>query len=253
MKMQKYVSDIPDKVKIINVPISNVNLEIALNFIINNFENIRGSYICASNVHTTVMAHENEDYLKVQSESIISLPDGKPLSVIGKKYGYKKMEKTTGTNFMKSIFTDKRFKDKKHYFYGNTKEDLDRMINELKINYKGLKICGYEPSIYRELNDKELEELITRINKSNADFVWVGTGAPRQEILMNRMNKRTNSIMTGVGGAFNILAGKIKESPKWMQDMGLEWLYRLSKEPKRLFKRYFITNSKFLFYLVSGK
>ena len=92
-----------------------------------------------------------------------------------------------------------------------------------------------------------------RINQSGANFAWVAIGAPRQEILMNRLKDKVNCLMVGVGGAFNILAGIVGDAPMWMQNAGLEWLYRLCKEPKRLFKRYLITNSKFIFYLMTKK
>lgn len=247
MKMQKLLNE-PERVEIIGVPISAVNLDTAIDFIINNIENIKGNYICASNAHTTVMAHEDKEYLQVQSESILSLPDGKPLSVVGRKKGFKKMDKTTGLHFMQEIFKNPNFENKKHYFYGNNIENLELMIKKVKEKYPKLNVCGYEPSIFRELTDDEIIELESRINNSKADFVWIGIGAPRQEILMHRMKEKTNSIMTGVGGAFNILAGLVNDAPKWMQNLGLEWLYRFIKEPKRLFKRYIVTNTKFIIY-----
>lgn len=246
--MKKQVINVPKKVNVIGVPISAINMEDSLNFICENFDAIRGEYICASNAHTTVIAHDDKEYLKVQSESVMSLPDGKPLSVIGKKKGFKNMEKVTGFHFMTNIFTNERFKNRKHYFYGTTKENLDLMINEVKKDYSNLKICGCEPSLFRELSDDELLELASRINNSKADFIWIAIGAPRQEKLMFRLKGKVNGIMVGVGGAFNILAKKVNDAPKWMQKIGLEWLYRLIKEPRRLFKRYLVNNSKFLWY-----
>lgn len=248
MKMQSILDSIPNRVDVIGVPISVVNLDIVLNFINDNFDDIRGNYICASNAHTTVVACEDKDYLRVQSESILSLPDGKPLAIIGNKSGFKEMKKTKGLHFMQSTFVDERFKNKKHFFYGSTKENLDKMIKKVKDDYPNLNICGYEPSIFRELDENDLIELADRINKTKADFVWIGIGAPRQEKLMNRLKGKTNSLMTGVGGAFNILSGKVNDAPKWMQNAGLEWFYRLIKEPRRLFKRYFVTNLKFIYY-----
>ena len=247
MKTQKLLNE-PIRVNVIDVPISVVNLDIALKFVEDNLDNIRGEYICASNAHTTVMAHENREYMNIQSSSLMSLPDGKPLANTGNKKGYKEMEKTTGLHFMQAIFESNKLKDCKHYFYGNNKENLDLMIEKVKEKYPNLNICGYEPSIFRELTDKEVDELAERINNSKADFVWVGIGAPKQEKLMYRLNGKTNSIMTGVGGAFNILADIVNDAPKWMQKAGLEWFYRLIKDPKRLFKRYLITNSKFIWY-----
>jgi len=243
-------NEAPPKVSVIGVPISAVTMESALQFVSRDLEDLRGSYICASNVHTTVMARENEKYWRAQSESVMSLPDGKPLSVVGRKNAPCAMEKVTGTHFMQNIFTDPRFAGKQHYFYGIAKEDLENMIVKVRQDYPELNICGYEPSIFRELSDTEVEELAQRINKAQADFIWVAIGAPRQELLMNRLKGKVNGIMTGVGGAFNILAGKVNDAPMWMQNAGLEWLYRLWKEPRRLFKRYFVTNTKFLIFLI---
>ena len=253
MSIYRDMSAEPARVKIIGVPISAVTMETALKYVDDNFEHIRGQYICASNVHTTVMAHEDTQYLKAQRESILSLPDGKPLSVVGNKKASASMEKVTGMHFMQRCFTDKRFAGKRHFFYGTKRENLENMIRKVRQDYPDLEICGYEPSVFREMSDAEVEELAERINLLKADFIWVALGAPRQELLMNRMKGSVNGIMTGVGGAFNILAGIVKDAPQWMQDLGLEWLYRLMKEPKRLFKRYLITNVKFIYYLLTGK
>ena len=238
----------PERVKVIGVPISTVTLESSLNFVADNMELLRGEYICASNVYTTVLARENKEYLIVQSESALSLPDGKPLSVIGQKATSDRIDKVTGTHFMQAIFSDERFRKAKHYFYGTTKQTLDRMIPKIRDNYPDLQICGWQPSIFRELDDDELDALANEINASEADFVWVGIGAPRQELLMYHLKGKTNAIMTGVGGAFNILAGLVNDAPIWMQNLGLEWVYRLYKEPKRLLKRYVLTNAKFILY-----
>lgn len=241
----------PERVSIIGVPISAVTMESALCFVDRQFEQLRGEYICASNVHTTVIAHENPVYWKAQSESIMSLPDGKPLSVIGRRRTSVTMEKVTGTHFMQNTFTDNRFSGKKHFFYGTTKENLDCMISKLKQDYPKLEICGYESSVFRPMSDSEITELADRINAAKADFIWIAIGAPRQELLMNQMRGMVTGIMTGVGGAFNILSGKVNDAPMWMQNAGLEWLYRLIKEPKRLLKRYLETNTKFIWYLLS--
>lgn len=241
------------RVEILGVPISVVTMEAALEYISQHLEQLRGGYVCAANVHTTVTAHENQDFLRVQKESVLTLPDGKPLAVIGKRKSRGQMEKVTGTHFMQHIFTDCRFAGKKHYFYGTRSDEISQMILRIHEDYPTLNICGYEASVFRELRDEEVDELAKRINCSGADFVWVALGAPRQEQLMYRMKGMTKSIMVGVGGAFHILSGKINDAPLWMQNAGLEWFYRLCKEPKRLFSRYLITNTKFLYYLVTKK
>ena len=140
-----------------------------------------------------------------------------------------------------------------HFFYGNTAENLEKLMEVLHKDYPWLQVCGYEPSVFRDMSEQEETELAERINATKPDFVWVALGAPRQELFCHRMVGRINGLMVGVGGAFNILAGIVPEAPMWMQNMSLEWLYRLMQEPKRLFKRYAVTNTKFLWYLTARK
>lgn len=100
--------------------------------------------------------------------------------------------------------------------------------------------------MFRPLSEEEENALIARINQTNPDIVWVALGAPRQEEFCYKMQGKINGLMIGVGGAFNVVSGVIDEAPQWMQDISLEWFYRFMKEPKRLFRRYLVTNSKFI-------
>lgn len=249
MIKQKLFKNYPKRADIIGVPISAVNMESSVNFLTENWNAAHGNYICVSNVHTTVMAHEDKDYFKVQSESMLSIPDGKPLSVIGKRQ-YSEMDRVTGPDFMRRMFEESRSREMKHFFYGSTQENLDELIKKVKKDYPWVKIVGNEPSVFRDMSDTEEIELAKKINITEPDFVWVALGAPRQELFCHRNQGRINAIMVGVGGAFSVIAGTIPEAPQWMQNMSLEWLYRLIQEPKRLFKRYAVTNSKFLLYLL---
>lgn len=242
----------PPRANIIGIPISAVNMDSCVAFIFNNWEAAHGNYICVSNVHTTVMAHDNKEYYKAQSDSMLSVPDGKPLSVIGKKQ-YPEMDRVTGPDFMRRIFEESQNKDMKHFFYGSTQKNIDMLIKKIKKDYPWVKIVGNEPSVFRDMSEKEEQELANRINATEADFVWVALGAPRQELFCNRNKGKINGIMVGVGGAFSVLAGTIPEAPQWMQNISLEWLYRLIQEPKRLFKRYAVTNTKFIYYLITAK
>jgi len=241
-----------ERASIIGVPISAVNMESCIANIFEDFEKTRGKYICVSNVHTTVMAHDDPNYYKVQADSFMSVPDGKPLSVVGKKQ-YPEMDRVTGPDLMRRIFEESKNRQLRHYFYGNSKENLEKLIEVLRKDYPWLTVCGYEPSIFRDLTNEEEMELAKRINETNPDIVWVALGAPRQELLCNRMVDRINGLMVGVGGAFNVLAGIIPEAPQWMQKLSLEWFYRFIQEPKRLFKRYTVTNTKFIWYLLTKK
>lgn len=237
------------RVNILGVEISAVTMDSAIQSLCDDLDAARGRYICACNVHTTVMAHDDEEFRRIENGSFMTLPDGGPLAKVGAKRGYSEMGHVTGPEFMENVMKRSQQTGWSHYFYGNTAENLEKMVENIKKDYPWLKIAGSEPSVFRPLEEREEIELVGRINDSGADFVWVGLGAPRQEKLCAKLADKTRACFVGVGGAFSILAGAIPRAPRWMQDHSLEWLYRLLKEPRRLFKRYFVTNSKFLFLL----
>lgn len=238
------------RTSIIDVPITATNMSDALAFIEENIREIKGEYICVSNVHTTVLAHDDPTYYQVQTESLMSLPDGKPLSIVGRK-AVSTMGRVTGPDLMREVFAVSVERGYRHFFYGNTEENLSALVEALGRDYPGLDICGFEPSVFRDMTPKEESELAGRINQTAPDFVWVALGAPRQETFCYSMRGRIDGLMIGVGGAFNILAGITPEAPVWMQNLSLEWLYRLMQEPRRLFRRYFVTNSKFMYYQIT--
>lgn len=250
MIKQELLNNIPSRVNIIGVPISVVNMDSCVNFIFNNWNAVHGNYICVSNVHTTVTAHDNKKYHAIQANSLLSIPDGKPLSVLNKKK-YPEIDRVTGPDFMRRMFLESKNKRIRHYLYGTTQKNLDALMNKIKIDYPWVQIVGSEPSVFREMSDIEENELVNRINSTNPDFVWVALGAPRQEEFCSRNEGKINGLMVGVGGAFNVISGVISEAPKWMQNLSLEWFYRFLKEPKRLFKRYALTNTKFIYYLIN--
>ena len=236
--------------RILGVHIAAVNMQTLLEFIINNIKIIQGQYICVSNVHTTVMAFDNKDYLNVQNNSILSIPDGGPLSSVGRKRGYIEMQRTTGPDLLDEILKISAEKKYKHYFYGSTNETLDKLQNEIKKKYGDVFIVGKYSPPFRTLTKEEDIQIVDNINKANPDFVWVGLGAPKQENWMYEHQNKVNALMIGVGAAFDYLAGNIKRAPMWMQKLNLEWLYRLMQDPVRLFSRYLYTNIKFIIYAV---
>ena len=136
----------------------------------------------------------------------------------------------------------------KHFFYGSTERTLELLKDNLQQKYPKLQIVGMYAPPFRQLTDKEDEEVIQRINEEKPDFLWVGLGAPKQEVWMASHKNKISAVMIGVGAGFDFHAGVVKRAPVWMQRSGLEWLYRLFQDPKRLWKRYVVTNSKFIWY-----
>lgn len=238
-------SEIPT-CNILGVNIAAINMEWLLNYIDDNLYILSGDYICVSNVHTTVTAYEDEEYCKIQNGGIMAIPDGGPLSTVGQKRGFKNMKRTTGPSLMGEIFNISVSKGYRHYFYGSTKETLEKLSLALNTNYPGIQIVGMYSPPFRPITEEEDKKIIKEINKKKPHFVWVGLGAPKQEKWMAAHQGEISGLMIGVGAGFDYYAGNIKRAPKWMQKSNLEWLYRLFQDPKRLFRRYWHTNTKFI-------
>ena len=232
---------------IMGVNIAAINMEWLKQYLKENLQDLKGDYICVSNVHTTVTSYEDENYRNIQNNALMAIPDGGPLSSIGRKRGFSSIDRTAGPSLMEEIFKDKGYT---HYFYGSTDETLVSLEKKLKEKYPNIKIVGMYSPPFRKLTEEEDEKVIEIINNCNPDFVWIGLGAPKQEIWMAEHQGKINGLMIGVGAGFDYFAGNIKRAPLCMQKSNLEWLYRLIQDPKRLFKRYFVTNTKFIWHAV---
>lgn len=244
-----------DCCNIMGVNISVTNMEKTIARIKENLESWRGKYICVSNVHTTVTASEDEEYLNIQNNAVIALPDGGPLSKFSREKGYNGAERVTGPDLMKRILSESVENGWRHFFYGSTEETLGKLKQVIADKYPGAVICGMISPPFRPLSVAEDEAIVDEIKRTKPDFVWVGLGAPKQEVWMAAHQDRIPGLMIGVGAAFDYEVGNIKRAPKWMQKANLEWLYRLMQDPKRLFSRYFRTNTKYLLwkYRFGGK
>lgn len=230
---------------ILGVDIAAINMKWLLSFLVCNIHDLKGDYVCVSNVHTTVSAFEDSNYCRIQNGGILAIPDGGPLSAVGRRRGYVNMGRTAGPDLMDEIFKVSLEKGYQHYFFGSTEETLKRLHMELKRRYPGLQITGMYSPPFRELSEQEDSTIVYNINQTCADFVWVGLGAPKQEKWMAEHQGRIDGLMIGVGAGFDYFSGNIKRAPRWMQRMNMEWFYRLLQEPRRLFKRYAHTNIKF--------
>lgn len=237
-----------DTCEIMGVKISVTNMEKTFNKIKDNLKEWSGKYICVSNVHTTVTASEDASYKTIQNKAVISLPDGGPLSKFSREQGYSGASRVTGPDLMQRVLRESAENGWKHFFYGSTQETLDKLKRVIYERYPGTEICGMISPPFRPLSVQEDAEIVKTINDANPDFVWVGLGAPKQEVWMAAHEDRVKGLMIGVGAAFDYECGNIKRAPMWMQKANLEWLYRLMQDPKRLFSRYVRTNTKYLIW-----
>ena len=217
-----------------------------VNYLTENLEELRGDYVCVSNVHTTMLSYWDEDYNRVQNSGAMALPDGKPLSIVCRRRGFYDAARVPGPDLMPEIFKISKEHGFRHYFYGGSEETLNRLEKELKKNYPWLAIAGMYSPPYRPLTQEEDEQIISAINQAKPDFIWVALGAPKQEEWMYAHQYKVCGVMLGVGAAFDFCAGTVKRAPSWMQELCLEWLHRLLQDPRRLFSRYLSTNLSFL-------
>lgn len=232
--------------RILGVNIAVTNMQDTVNLITEHIEELRGQFICLSNVHTTIMAYESPQYSKIQNAAFLALPDGSPLALVHRLRGYKEAEQVAGPDLMPALWEATQKKGLSHYFYGSSQETIDSLRTNLQCKYPELKIAGMEAPPFRALTKEEDEAAVRRINESGADIVWVGLGAPKQEEWMYEHRDRINCLMLGVGAGFDFHAGTVKRAPSWMRKHYLEWLYRLIQDPGRLWKRYVETNGKFV-------
>lgn len=234
--------------EIMGVRIAVTDMETTVRRIEEHLDDWRGEYICVANVHTTVTAHDDPSYRAVQNGAVMALPDGGPLSQYSRRKGFAQAARVTGPDLMKEMLRESAQKHYRHYFYGSTQETLDILREKITRNYPGAVIAGMASPPFRPLTEQEDAAAVAAINEARPDFVWVGLGAPKQERWMAAHQGRVHALMLGVGAAFDYEAGNIRRAPRWMQRCNLEWLYRLLQDPKRLFKRYFVTNTKFLWW-----
>ena len=218
----------------------------AVSDVLSSVHELAGQYICFSNVHTTVMAHDDESYRDVLNHAAYAFPDGNPIAKQIAKSGYPEVERVAGPDFMDRMFFATANTDIKHYFYGSTEETIANLKIDLEQRYPGIQIAGMVSPPFRTLTPEEDEAAVKAINDSGASLIWIGLGAPKQEKWMAAHQNKVNGVMLGVGAGFDFHAGTIKRAPLLIQKLGLEWLYRLLQNPKRLFKRYLVTNTKFL-------
>lgn len=234
---------------ILKTNINVTDMDKTITYITENLEQLKGNYICVSNVHTTVMSYRDPEYRKVQNSGAMALPDGQPLSIVSRQRGYAHAKRVPGPDLMPAILKLSEEKGYKHYFYGSTENTLTELEKAMLKAYPKLQIVGMYSPPFRTLTQEEDEEIVDKINRSGADFIWVALGAPKQEKWMYEHQNRINGLMIGVGAAFDFLAGTTKRAPMWMQKLCMEWVYRIMQDPKRMAPRYLNTNFAFLYYV----
>ncbi len=237
------------KQKIINTLVSITSYQDACDCIENWVENDISCYIIAANVHVVMTGYWQPSYQEVVNQAALVTPDGMPLVWAMRFLGIKEQTRVYGPDLMLAC-CDRAAKDQiPIYFYGSTPSTLEKLQSRLQQMFPNLIIAGSHAPPFRHLTEAEEREDIQRIHESGAKIVFVSLGCPKQEEWMARQQGKLQAVMMGVGAAFSFHSGEVSQSPRWMMKFGLEWLYRLTQEPQRLWKRYFINNPTFVLLL----
>jgi len=234
---------------VIDANIVGTTMEEALSAVARMARSGESGYACFVNGHVSVMTRQHSELKDAVNSSTFAFPDGMPVYLVGRYLWGRKIHKISGPDFMQKVFEDEKLRRLNHYFYGGQEKVLEALLEKLKLIYPGCNIVGAEPPPFRPLTEEEQRQALDRINAAGAQIVWVGLGAPKQELWMQRNTRLLpGSVLLGVGAAFDFHAGSIKRAPIFMQKIGLEWLYRLMQDPGRLWRRYLVTNSLFIYY-----
>ncbi len=205
-------------------------------------------------VPAIVSAKENPKYAEMYNSCTMAAIDGMPIVKIGIRKGLK-CERCAAPDIMGLVFRKSVEQGKTHYFYGGKDNELLQKLREnLEIEYPGIRIVGMYSPPFRALTEEEDQDICEIINGLHPDFLWVGIGAPKQEMWMWEHQKKIHgTVMLGVGAGFNFFSGALQKAPEWMEKASLEWLFRLSREPRRLWRRYILGGFKYIYYTIEAK
>lgn len=209
--------------------------------------NHKKGYVCATGVHGVMEAQRDDALRKVFSQALLVVPDGMPTVWMGRLQGHYQMRRVFGPDMMLAVMGDQALQECSHFLYGGVDGVADQLELSLRRQFPAIRILGTYTPPFRPLNKAEEKDLSERIARLRPDIFWVGLSTPKQERFMAEYLPRLETtVMIGVGAAFDFHTGKLKDSPAWVKQLGLQWLHRLFQEPTRLWKRYLINNPAFL-------
>lgn len=234
------------RIKFMNTEIDNLTMQEALEEIDNLIQTKKGAYVVTPNVDHIVQLDRGGEIVDVYKNADLILTDGKPLLWISKWYGTPIKEKISGSDLFPRLCDMAAKKGYKMYFLGAAEGVAAKAAENLKNRFKGLQVVGtYSPPFGFEKDHEEMEKIKGMIKEANPDILIVGLGCPKQEKFMYHHSKELGvPVSLGLGASFDFEAGNIKRAPKWMADHGLEWLFRITQDPKRMAKRYLVDDLK---------
>lgn len=247
---QPSVRDVKSSLKwtnVLGVRVSAVNLKSATGLIQNAIEDGRKEYVCVRDAHGVVRCQKDPELRSIHNRAFLVTPDGMPLVWALKHAGHVESDRVYGPDLMLSVFDAGSAKGLRHFLYGATAETLEQLQARLLAKFPQARIVGSYAPPFRQLSMQEEADIADRLNRSDADIIWVGLSSPKQELWMARMRDRLEApMLIGVGAAFDFHAGLKRQAPRVIQRSGFEWAFRLLCEPRRLWRRYALVVPTFI-------
>jgi N-acetylglucosaminyldiphosphoundecaprenol N-acetyl-beta-D-mannosaminyltransferase len=241
------VPSVIPRVNILGVGVTPVNLTQTVNTLEKWRAEGRREYVLCTSVHGLVEAQRDPEIRSALNQSGLTTEDGMPLVWWCQRSGYPDASRVSGTDLLLAMCERAPQSGHRHYFYGGSPRVVEALVSRLVQRFPGLVIAGHRSPPFRPLTQEEDAADIQAINETRPDFVWVGLGMPKQDKwIVQHVGKIEAAALLGVGAAFDFVAGTKQRAPLWMQRSGLEWLFRLVTEPRRLAHRYLVYNSIFL-------
>ena len=235
------------RVNILGVGVSAINLPEAIATLEKWREDGRRDYVCCVSVHGLVTAQRDPAVRRALNRSGLATEDGMPLVWLCQRAGFAQASRVCGADLLEAMCARAPQRGHRHFFYGGSPRAVEQLVSRLTQRFPGLVVAGYRSPPFRPLTEEEDAADVAAINDASPDFVWVGIGMPKQEKWMAaHVGKIHAAALLGVGAAFDFHAGTKPRAPLWMQRSGLEWLFRLVSEPRRLAHRYLIDNTIFV-------
>lgn len=237
-----------EKVNVLGVGISVLDQDRAREFLFQAVRTGKRGYVTVTGVHGISEAQRDPELRRILNEALLDTPDGMPMVWMGRLQGHASIQRVYGPDLMLNLCEHSCAENLSHFLYGGMPGVAEELKRQLEMRFPGLKIVGTYAPPFRALNDNELVELQQCVREVRPDFFWVGLSTPKQERFMAQYMSilPEAKIFIGVGAAFDLLTGRVRQAPGWMQRSGLEWLFRLTQEPRRLAKRYLINNPLFV-------
>ena len=238
-----------DRVNVLGVGISAINMASARAAILEAVRTKRRGYVCVANVHSVSEAQRDPEFRRVLNRALLCTPDGMPIVWMGRWYGFRAMDRVDGPDLMLNLCDATRDTGHTHFLLGGKIGVAEALKARLEREFPGIKIVGTFSPPFRPLEVTEENALVRLIAEAHPDIIWIGLGAPKQERFMAKYLPRlATTIMIGVGAAFDFHTGRVRRAPRWVQRSGLEWLFRLYQEPRRLWRRYLKSNPLFVWW-----